>query len=403
VATDDGDAGGGRLMSRRWVFVGIAVALIVAGLVSWISTGSTRNTSAASGSSSASSDGAGPACTLAEMANTSTDKEIFQGIAPVGRSVVAAGTRYTASIESALAAFGTREGWTSGLITPFGEQSSLDGVSDDRAGGAWAVGVTGRIPAIARWNGRSWAAVSSNDPNVSLDVLSGVAAVSPRSAWAVGRHDDDGTYRTLVERWDGSAWHVVPSPNVGSGPNTLRSVAVVGPDDVWAVGWALSGGHYRALAQHWDGSGWNVVATPPAGRGDAVLTGVAASGHDVWSVGWVGDADAQRPVIQRWDGSRWANVPTPPELGPAAFSAVAPTAHGIAVVGRQIVDARPQALALLYDADGWHPVALDTTPSAQAWLSGVTLDASGRVWAVGTRLAPDGLFASLVVTGCDGR
>jgi hypothetical protein len=337
------------------------------------------------------------------MANTSTDKEIFQGIAPIGRSVVAAGTRYTASIEGALAAYGTQGRWRSRLIAPLSELASLDGVADDREGGAWAVGVTGRIPAIARWDGRSWAAVPSNDPNHSLDVLSGVAATSPRSAWAVGRHDDDGTYRTLIESWDGGSWHIVPSPNVGTGPNVLRSVAAAGPDDVWAVGWTFFASHYRTLAEHWDGSSWRVVATPSAGRGDAVLTGVAASGHDVWSVGWVADGDTQRPVIQRWNGSRWANVPPPPELGPAAFSAVAPTAHGIAVVGRQMVDARPQALALLYDADGWHPVALDTTPSAQAWLNGVTVDASGRMWAVGTRLAPDGLFASLVVTGCDGR
>jgi hypothetical protein len=390
-------------MGRRWIFVLIAIAVVVAGLVSWVAAGTGRNTSAAAEPTAGATTQDGAACTLSEIANSSADKEIFQGIAGVRGSVVAAGTRYTASIETALVAYGTPDRWSSGVIKPIGDQSSLDGISDDGGGGAWAVGVSGRSPVIARWNGRSWASVPSNDPARELDVLSGVAAASVSSAWAVGRTDQSGTYRTLVEQWDGAAWHIVPSPNVGSGPNTLRAVAVAGPDDVWAVGWALSGGRYRTLAEHWDGSSWRAVPTPSTGGGDAVLTGVvAASAHDVWSVGWVTDGETQRAVIQRWDGSSWTNIPPPSGLGSAAFTAVTPTAHGIAVVGRQIVDQRPQALALLHDADGWHTVSMATTPSAQAWLTGVTVDASGSIWAVGTRLAADGLFASLVVSGCLG-
>jgi len=84
----------------------------------------------------------------------------------------------------------------------------------------------------------------------------------------------------------------------------------------------------------------------------------------------------------------------------AAFSAVTLTTAGIAVVGRRIVDQEPQPLAMLLDGSGWQPIALTAVPSQQAWLASVTTDASGRIWAVGTRLGSAGFFGSLVVSGC---
>jgi hypothetical protein len=156
------------------------------------------------------------------------------------------------------------------------------------------------------------------------------------------------------------------------------------------------------LVQHWDGSGWTVVPTPELGSGDAILSAVVARGpDDVWAVGSVTQADVPSPVVERWNGSRWARIPVPANVGSsAAFSGATLTTDGIAVVGRRIVDQEPQALAILLDGTGWHAIALTAAPSQQAWLASVTSDASGRLWAVGTRLSSGGFFGSLVVSGC---
>jgi hypothetical protein len=87
-------------------------------------------------------------------------------------------------------------------------------------------------------------------------------------------------------------------------------------------------------------------------------------------------------------------------MEPTAFSALTRTTDGIAVVGRQIVDQEPQPLAMLLDGTGWHQIALTAAPAQQAWLASVAADASGRLWAVGTRLGSAGFFGSLVLSGC---
>ncbi|TMM20942.1 MAG: hypothetical protein E6F95_12790 [Actinobacteria bacterium] len=258
-----------------------------------------------------------------------------------------------------------------------------------------------RSPAISRWNGATWTVAPVADPGPGLDALSGVAALTPRLAWAVGRHEVGDAYRTLIERWDGSTWERVGSPNVGTGPNALKDVAVTAPDDAWAVGWHVAGRSYRPLVEHWNGTRWSVVPTPDLGSGDAILTGLVARGtRDVWAVGSVTQADVPSPVVERWNGSRWARFPVPSDLGPAAITDVTTTTGGVVLVGRRIIDQVPQPLAIVLDRTGWHEAPLTAAPSSQASLSSVTTDASGVMWAVGTRLGSTGSFGSLVVSGC---
>ena len=383
---------------NRWLFPMILIVFVAVGTVGWRRRGTAGGTRAAGPTTSPAGVGG---CDLAEVPNTEVDKEIWNGIARVRQGVLAAGTRYAGSQFGGIAAEASSGGWKVRPVSVFAPQSSsFNAISSDGARGAWAVGVVVRAPAIARWNGDRWAPMPVADPGPGLDALAGVAGLTPRLAWAVGRHDDGVAYRTLIERWDGTTWQRVPSPNVGSEPNSLNDVAVIGPDDAWAVGWHVAGRRYRPLVQHWDGSGWAVVPTPELGAGDAILSGVIARGpDDVWAVGSVTQqADVPSPVVERWDGSRWGNVAVPADA--AAFSAVTLTTAGIAVVGRRIVDQEPQPLAMLLDGSGWQPIALTAVPSQQAWLASVTTDASGRIWAVGTRLGSAGFFGSLVVSGC---
>jgi hypothetical protein len=389
---------------NRWLFAAVLIVLVAGGIVAWLRGANGGGTSAGAATSPAgattSPSGAG-GCGLTEVPNTEVDRAIWNGITRVRRGVLGAGTQYEGSHFDGLAAEGSSGTWKARKVSIWVPSSSFNGVSSDGAGGAWAVGVLIRAPAIARWNGDRWAPMPVADPGPGLDALAGVAGLTPRLAWAVGRHDDGVAYRTLIERWDGTAWRRVSSPNVGSEPNSLNDVAVIAPDDAWAVGWHVVGRWYRPLVQHWDGSGWTVVPTPQLGAGDAILSAVVARGpDDVWAVGSVTQADVPSPVVERWDGSRWTTVAVPAGMEPAAFSSVTLTTDGIAVVGRQVVDQEPQPVAMLLDGTGWHQMALTAAPSQQAWLASVTADGSGRLWAVGTRLGSTGFFGSLVLSGC---
>ncbi len=96
--------------------------------------------------------------------------------------------------------------------------------------------------------------------------LFGVAAVSARSAWAVG----SGTDGALILRWNGTSWSQLPSPAPGA-RSVLDAVAATSARNAWAVGSSPAG---NALIVHWNGSVWQQV---PAPAGSATLTSVAAT------------------------------------------------------------------------------------------------------------------------------
>jgi hypothetical protein len=60
----------------------------------------------------------------------------------------------------------------------------------------------------------TWTAVSSPNLTQFDNVLWGVDALSPTSAWAVGRADTGTlpTRRPVIERWNGTGWSISASP-----------------------------------------------------------------------------------------------------------------------------------------------------------------------------------------------
>lgn len=96
----------------------------------------------------------------------------------------------------------------------------LTGVAATSSTNAWAVGeiyAPVRQAFILHWNGRFWARAPS--PNgAGCAGLSSVAAISARSAWAVGATakcaagSSGNLDRTLILRWTGFRWRRVPSP-----------------------------------------------------------------------------------------------------------------------------------------------------------------------------------------------
>ena len=90
--------------------------------------------------------------------------------------------------------------------------AALSGTSAFAVGSAFG---SGPIPIIEGWDGVHWTAIQSRlQPGATDPTLSGVAAVQPGYAWAVGyAHNHNYRPITLIEKWNGTSWQQVPSPN----------------------------------------------------------------------------------------------------------------------------------------------------------------------------------------------
>jgi hypothetical protein len=141
----------------------------------------------------------------------------------------------------------------------------LRGVAAVSASSAWAVGCTSCAtpsgfngPLIARWNGTAWQHVPSPGLGAPGGILEGVAATSASNAWAVGGTESGSgpseVITTLIARWNGTGWTRVPSPSPAGGA-VLSGVAAVSASSAFAVG---NIGAAMTLIERWNGTAWKV-------------------------------------------------------------------------------------------------------------------------------------------------
>ncbi len=156
------------------------------------------------------------------------------------------------------------------------------------------------------------ARAGSAGPAVPISIdgsLSGVAAISANSAWAVGYtfSSRGNPAKTVIVGWNGAAWKRMPSPSPGAA-SALYGVAAVSASSAWAVGYTTTSTGSKTLILRWNGATWTRIPSPTPGNGGA-LTGVAASSAgSAWAVGSTGSA---KPLILRWNGTAWKRVPSP--------------------------------------------------------------------------------------------
>jgi len=265
--------------------------------------------------------------------------------------------------------------------------------------GGNSAGATGQA-LIVRWNGSSWQKVASASPSSNGNVLSGVAATSAASAWAVGSYfTPGGLSQTLIERWNGTTWAQTPSPNPGGATrnNQLAGVAATSASNAWAVGsYAASAsdpGH--TLIVRWNGTRWAQVPSPnPGGAGHPdSLSGVAAtSASDAWAVGsYASSGSAGRNLVVHWDGKTWTQVPSP-NAGSAgaanSLSAVAATSASDAwAVGSYSAGGEIRTLTLHWDGKTWTKVPSPNAGTGKNVLYGVAATSATNAWAVGFRFS----------------
>jgi hypothetical protein len=100
-----------------------------------------------------------------------------------------------------------------------------------------------------RWHDGSWKQVAAPTVPFALYNLSGVAATSASSAWAVGGGGPVTSEGAATVHWNGSRWTLSHGPS-GAG---LVGVAAISAKDAWAVGGTASG---HTLIERWNGHSW---------------------------------------------------------------------------------------------------------------------------------------------------
>ena len=220
---------------------------------------------------------------------------------------------------------------------------------------AWAVGVR----TVLRWNGRHWRRSPAPDA-----FLSAVSASAPNDVWAVGQGTGVGSVAVL--NWDGRTWKKVPflptppqTESVGRGALTsfayLKDVLAIAKDDVWVVGRASD---QRPLAAHWDGNAWHAGPVPRAFSGFEVIA-AGPAGH-LWAAG--------NSIVAEWDGHAWRVRSRPSHV-----------VFDVVTRGTEVWAILDDALAR-WSGSAWIPLE-----KPRASLEGLTVDAHGAVWAIGTR------------------
>jgi hypothetical protein len=190
-----------------------------------------------------------------------------------------------------------------------GAGSALSSVAAVSARSAWAVGCTAFCflhavsprTVILRWNGVAWKQVPS--PALArVGALNGVAATSASNVWAVGCaghcFGPMATTQTMIVHWDGTAWKYVASPSP-AGNSVLAAVAATSTRNAWAVGYTRNSD--KTLIVRWNGTAWTQVTSPTPGQLSQLLGVTATSTRNAWAVGW----DLKGLILQHWNGTAW--------------------------------------------------------------------------------------------------
>jgi hypothetical protein len=259
---------------------------------------------------------------------------------------------------------------------------------------AWAVGradtgtLPTRRPLIERWNGSAWSISTSPTPAGGGE-LRDVDANSATNAWAVGFTNSSNGNDTLTQRWNGTSWRTVASPNL-SAQNHLLGVKTFSAANAWAVGSHNVPGSlaFSTLTMRWNGQAWSVVPSPDTPSFENHLNAVdGVAANDLWAVGHTrnGDYSVSEPLAMHWNGSAWRVVPTPTAVDASLDGVVALASNDVWAVGSSFSQTLfwHVPFVLHWDGTRWNRVQVPNPTPQGGRLFGVAALSSARVYAVG--------------------
>ncbi len=312
------------------------------------------------------------------------------------RSVVAAGAAVVATLAlgggSAVAA---TPAWTlvrSPNVNGAPQDNYLSGVSCVGTifcmAAGYISGTSSDKTLIQKWNGTSWAAVSSPDPGTS-SFLNAVSCTSTSFCMAVGSYGTGTTNPTLIEKWNGSKWTKLTSPNPGApGANGLDGVSCASATACVAVGSSNLSGTATPLAESWNGTSWTLTKVPNDTLASSGLNGVScASATFCLAVGVGHTGTSQGVFADKWNGTTWRLVPYSEPAGTAdVLAGVTCTSTTFCMaVGTSSDNVNPeQTLTAKWNGTKWTAVSsADSSPAQSNQLNAVSCTSSTFCTAVG--------------------
>ena len=310
----------------------------------------------------------------------------------------------------------TESGWSI-VNSPSGSAplNYLSGVTCVSATDCWAVGYyhngSADLTLIEHWDGTSWTVVASPNASRTQDQLKGVTCVSASECWAVGHsfNNNSGAYDTLTVRWDGTSWALVSSPNNASQFNFLLGVTCVSASDCWAVGdyykydSATGRNIPQTLIEHWDGTSWAIISSPNTSTSNYnFLSSVScASASNCFAVGIQFTDLGIQTLIERWNGTSWAivNSPNTDASDDNYLSAITcVSASDCWAVGTSTrIESGYRTLIQRWNGISWSIVSSPNVSGAQHnLLSGVTCASANDCWAVGHKSGATRTFDPLI-------
>jgi hypothetical protein len=267
---------------------------------------------------------------------------------------------------------------SAGSVTPRLTDPVLSAVAGVSARLAWAVGSVRSSALIIRWNGTAWQEVRVPRTGAG-SALTSVTARSARDAWASG---SDGGGNPLILHWNGTAWKRTAGPGLSDGKH-LFSIAAAAPDVALTVGGFTGGycGYQSSVIVGWKGSAWRLQNYSAAGPLSAVTAGPAGQ---TWAVG-----GCLSTVIFRREKSRWVRVPSPSPADDAddginlLNGVVATSASNAWTVGA-IAGTDDRPLILRWNGTRWSQVP---TPPVSGQLHAVAATSASSAWAAGLAIS----------------
>ncbi|MBI5030659.1 MAG: hypothetical protein HZB51_09035 [Chloroflexi bacterium] len=177
---------------------------------------------------------------------------------------------------------------------------------------------------IAKWNGTTWSALSSNGAgHGSLSYTVHAIAVGGTSLYVGGQFQNVNNNGTVlptadfIARWDGTNWSALGSNGAGNGAVPGGAVTAIAANattvyiggDFWDVGNTAG----DRIAK-WDGSTWSALGSDGAGDGSLNNTvyAIAISGSNVYAGGWFENVNNNGTLLSAatyfatWNGSVWS-------------------------------------------------------------------------------------------------